>query len=563
MKPSKLLALGIMIIGIVLVAAACGDDATSTPVVMRETVTVPETVIVTATPAPTPTAEPVVSRLRIASEAQVETNQPYLSQAQTLGAQITPVFEGLTMEDVDLKSLPMLATDWTVSDDGLTWTFNLREGVPFHYDNGDFSAEDVRFTWELATSEESPVGLKETLEGYLNSMVIHNDNSFSVTTAQIDPNLCCGRFFMVWFFGDILSSAYFEGEGEQGLLDQMVGTGPYRFVERTLGSSVLHERVPYDHWRVRGEFDEIEVLIASEPGTRLAMLLTGEADMASLPDDLKPAAESGGMRVVSAISPAQNLYMAFGGNYLPTRDNFDVSPWTNPKVRRALNHAINRDELNDTLLGGKGKPMVNAFWDPGMPGWNPAWLDEEHYKYDPALAKQLLAEVEAESGPIDWSEATVLLSPRAVLPQLEDVGEAIFNYWAELDIPITLDPRGDNAYFVDRMRSLNLQNLAIADIAPRISWPRYFSIWYESNGSTHFFENPFLDQKFAELVSEPDPQRREQISREMGDFTYDNYAYVPLFSLTAEVVVNPDVIGEYNWSGVMPWRQIENIKIAR
>ena len=580
MRLNKLLGLGILIFGAMMVAAACGGEATSTPVVIEKEVTkevevtrevikeVTKEVLVVATPtlAPKPTSVPVVTRLIIASEAESETNEPYSSQAQTLGAQITPVFEGLTMDDVDLKSLPMLATDWSVSSNGLTWTFNLRENVPFHFDNGDFSTKDVKFTWEWIIREGSRVGLKETVEGYLNSMQIHNDNSFSVTTEKIDPNLCCGRFFMVWFFGDMLSSAYFDAEGEQGLFDKMVGTGPYQYKERTLGQSLLHERVPYKHWRVTGEFDEIQILVANEAATRLAMLLTREAHMAAVPDDLKDSAVAGGMRIVSANAPSQNLYMVFGGNYLPSKEGYDPNvPWTNPKVRKALNHAINRDELRDTLLGGKGSPMVNAFWDAGMPGWNPDWLTnyDEHYGYDPNLAKQLLSEVEAALGkPLDWSNATVLLSPRPVLPQLMDIGEAIYNYWAEI-VPVSLDPRGDNAYLVTKMRSENLQNIAVVDIAPRISWPRYFSIWYESHGSTHFFEDPFLDEKFAELVSEPDPQKREQISRAMGDFTYDNYAYAPLFSLTAEVAVDPSVVGEYDWSGVMPWRQIENIKIAR
>ena len=91
-------------------------------------------------------------------------------------------------------------------------------------------------------------------------------------------------------------------------------------------------------------------------------------------------------------------------------------------VREALNRAVNREELQNTILGGRGDPMVVTFWLPSLPGWNPEWAAtfEEKYGYDPERAKELLKEAEElNGGPLDWSDSYLLITPRQELSELE------------------------------------------------------------------------------------------------------------------------------------------------
>ena len=157
-------------------------------------------------------------------------------------------------------------------------------------------------------------------------------------TPGIEPTLCCDKKIAYRYWGAVLSKDYFDAEGQEGVDRKMVGTGPYQFKERVSGAYILYERVPYDHWRITPDFDEIQLFTVKEPSTRLAMMLAGEVDIVILPFELQQAAINGGMEVVVAESQTSPIYVEFGGNYLPSKPHYDPTiPWNNRKVREALN----------------------------------------------------------------------------------------------------------------------------------------------------------------------------------------------------------------------------------
>ena len=159
--------------------------------------------------------------------------------------------------------------------------------------------------------------------------------------------------------------------------------------------------MPYDHWRVNPEFKHLKITTSPEDLTRLAMLLTGEANMVDVPKVLHQQAIDEGMEVFESPLPSVGLTILPFGQYYVTQANWnpDTEPWTAPgetgnKVREALNRAIDREQIINELFKGRGEPMYNTTFHQSLEGWNPRWEEEfdAKYGYDPERAKQLLDE---------------------------------------------------------------------------------------------------------------------------------------------------------------------------
>ena len=164
-------------------------------------------------------------------------------------------------------------------------------------------------------------------------------------------------------------------KGLEGFDKRPAGTGSYRYVERKLGKSILFARVD-NHWRgKKPEFPELEIRISREDATRLALLLNGEAHIVDLPRELQPDAVKKGMKILSSQLATDWLSIYMGGQFhLPGDPKFKADvPWNDKRVRQALNLAIDRKELLNTIFRGKGAPMYVSGYQPYLEGWNPAW----------------------------------------------------------------------------------------------------------------------------------------------------------------------------------------------
>jgi len=188
------------------------------------------------TPAPTSTPSatpPQVERLKVAVQLEREQNDPILMTV-VYAAQYAPVYEALVEEDPGHHFVPMLATDWHMSLDGKTWTFNLRKGVQWHFGWGAFTAKDVVHTLQRhvrADSMSVQVGIMQEL---LDHVEVVNDYQliFHLPQPRTDLHI---QLSTRWY-NAIVCQAYFEAEGQEGLNRTMVGTGPYQFKERVWGN---------------------------------------------------------------------------------------------------------------------------------------------------------------------------------------------------------------------------------------------------------------------------------------------------------------------------------------
>ncbi|MEO0561028.1 MAG: ABC transporter substrate-binding protein [Chloroflexota bacterium] len=287
-----------------------------------------------------------------------------------------PLYDSLVYIDNDGVVQPLLATDWTLSDNDLEWTFNLREGVTFH--NGEaFNADAVVKTWEL--------GLDETNDWVQDFSIVEaidvvDDFTIIVKTAEPAPFLL-NRMDQRW---GIVPPAYADEVGVDGLGTAPVGTGPFKFVERRTGDRIVYE-ANTQYW-AEGQpgVENLVFRIIPDATTRLAAVQTGEIDIAPRLDaDLAATLE--GLNNVSVLAyPADRVYYVGFKNVGPG----EGAPTEDILVRQALNYAVDRPGIVQGLFGGQAV-LISGFLIESNLGFN---ADIEPYPYDPDRALELLAE---------------------------------------------------------------------------------------------------------------------------------------------------------------------------
>lgn len=573
MKKNRALATRVIFLTMLLlvlpIMGACGDDEVAAPVASVPTAApaatatsvpptaVPPTKAPEATPVPRATSVPAPKhktsdtyRLVAAIGAlSHDTVKPWVGSSQN--AHILPMYEHLvTAHRATGADEPRLATKWEMSPDGMSWTFNLQEGVEFHKGWGEFTAQDVIHSWERLTSEDSIVGsvkIWRSFVGTTDNLVADGDHKITFNLLKVGPDLIyrvqskTGAFL-------IMSKAQWDAQGEAGFEADPAGTASYSYVDRDpTGGWLAYERVE-DHWRHTPEFAQFMVQMVPEHATRLAMLLAGEAHMVTIPRDLHEQAAVEGMQPVTASTTGTPIVWFLGGCYFATPEivDWDV-PWTDVRVREAMNRAIDRETIIDNIYGGMGRPAFSHYSHPSMVGWDTEWETRgpEMYSYDPDKAKALLA----EAGYADGFEFVMPLYQLSGAPELIPIGEAMAQMFAEVGINAKLKPiefswvRGH--YKAQTAQGMTWHYNPGAARPPHIG----FKSVYWSKGFNMGFTDPFIDAKLAELDEIIDLPKRDAIQREIGEFMISQYTSIPVLYVPQQAVINPDVVKSFIWSG--------------
>ncbi len=476
--------------------------------------------------------------------------------------------------------LPQLAREWDVSPDASEYTFRLQEGVEFHFGHGEFTVDDVILTIDQQMSDPL-AGCKAPLKRFMGSdsmtemiaagnMEVIDDYTFKMKLAQPQVDVADWWFnILVVPCAAVRSSAQHAAEGDAMFESGPAGTGAYQFVNRELKEFTEYEAVPFDHWRVNPEFDRLRITTAPEDLTRLAMLLTGEANMVDVPKVLHQQAIDEGMEIFESPLPSVGLTILPLGQYYASEVNWnpDTEPWNAPGetgalVREAMNRAINREQIINELFKGRGEPMYNTIFHDSLEGWNQRWADEfdEKYGYDPERAKQLLDEagfpgdngenrfsLEVWQSSLPGLPETIEVS-QSVAQAFEDIG--IDARLVEVEFARALDAFRDlhDAHFVLPVRQTIRQINANAriyyytgPINPDTGLP---------NGGVIYMEDPLYDMTYEALLEETDQAERDRLVRAMGDDIYDTYRTIPIVNIRSTLVVNPDEVAEYEFGSL-------------
>ncbi len=280
------------------------------------------------------------------------------------------VFEGLTRYQADGSIAPALAESWTVSEDGLTYTFTLRSGVWFH-DGSEMTASDVKFSLDRARAEDSTNAQKALFAG-IDEVTVVDD-----TTLEIKLSSPSGGFLTNLAWGDAVIVA---PESIEQAATAPVGTGPFEFANWVQGDRIELERNP-DYWGEAPALEKATFKFIAEPTAAFAAMMAGDID--AFPG--YPAPET--LAQFEADPRFKLLIGSTEGETILSTNNKSEA-LSDVRVRQALAHAINRQEIIDGAMFGYGTPIGTHFAP-----HNPDYVDlTGQSAYDPEKAKALLAE---------------------------------------------------------------------------------------------------------------------------------------------------------------------------
>src|SRR5215510_13398369 len=176
---------------------------------------------------------------------------------------------------------PGVAERWVMAEDGLSWVFHLRPGQTFH--NGDpLTAHDVKFSLERQMSPKSLAAAAASMRRSIERIEVVDELTVRVNTKEPQLGLPAALSRAVAPEGAIMPKKYLETVGEEEFRKKPIGSGPWKFVRNVPGDRIEFEAVSQAHWRGRPRFKSLHILQIPEESTRVAMVRTGEAAIASI-----------------------------------------------------------------------------------------------------------------------------------------------------------------------------------------------------------------------------------------------------------------------------------------
>jgi peptide/nickel transport system substrate-binding protein len=518
------------------ITASCGgddDDASTTPTESAPTdatvggsdpdpaSSVPPTSVSEDGPQESGNAPSVV---RISPTGSLDTMDPVLV-ASVQNAFLLPVYEGLTALDADSVPVPSLASEW--SQDGLSYTFVLRDGVTFH-DGMQLDADAVVANFERWRMTPGPnAGTYADIE----SVEALDAQTVRVVLSVPRPTWLAE---LASTAGMIVSPAALDAPD----LDRNpVGTGPYRYnATDSLENRYVYDRND-DYWNV----DELsryperwEVLAIPDQAARVNALRADEIDLAAVQGAAIAELESAGVRV-DLLPPNRLLAL----NILD-RAGDEIPAFGDERVRRALAHAIDREAFVGALFpGGDGVPAMQPFAD-GSVG-HVDGLDAQ-FTYDPDVARELLA----EAGYGDGFEFAV-----PVIPPFQAYAEALAGFLAEVGVTMNIE------LITDDFPTTAASGDYPAFIAPHpYDDPDSFRVRYFDESSAY---NPYgyLDPKLqalgeaAALAPADAPDERAPLYEQYYEYLSEQSLLIGIVQISGAVAVNEDVIASYDWPSAL------------
>tara|TARA_R100000365_G_C2739532_1_gene68330 strand:+ start:155 stop:1708 length:1554 start_codon:yes stop_codon:yes gene_type:complete len=468
-------------------------------------------------------ASPVVAQtppnvLIVGQIAEPQSLDPQVSTAVNDFRILVNIYDGLVRyADGTLEVEPALATDWTISDDGLTYTFNLREGVTFH-DGTPFNAEAVKFNFDRMLDEDHPYYDTGPFPLSFNFSAVDSVNVIDEHTVE---------FVLTEPFAPFLSNlAYPTGliVSPQGVMDNVddygrnpSGTGPYRFVEWQSNTRVVVEANP-DYWDGAPALEAVVFRPITDANTRVAEMLSGGIDvMVEVPpDNVSQFEEDSAFEVYEQAGP-HVWYVMLNAQYGPFADKL---------VRQAANYAVNKDALVNDILQG----TATVSDSPIAPAFNWAYNEDlEPYPYDPDMAEQLLSEAGVDNPEVTFyvtEGGSGMLDPitmgTAIQADLEAVGfdVTIETYEWNTFLGIVNPGLGED---VDMAEMAWMTN--DPDVLPFLTLRT--NAWPEAGGfNSSYYSNEEVDELLEAARVETDIEARGDLYKQMQEIVYEDAPWI-------------------------------------
>lgn len=455
---------------------------------------------------------------------------------------IVEIFSGLVGFDPDLNLIPDIAERWDVSEDGTVYTFHLRNDVLFHDSSRRVTASDFKFSMEralhpdtlstvadvylgdIAGADEYSLGEAEEVAG----IRAIDDNTLEITIEEPNTVFLSKLTYPVAYVVDereVGDSNCFQGT--QWTLNPN-GTGPFKLAEWSLGQSIILEPNENYYLEPKPSLERVTYIIAG--GSSFTMYENGEVDVTGIgPDDIE--------RIRDPNEPLNEEFVE--GESLDVfyiGFNTQQPPFDNPEVRRALNMAIDKELLANTIFAELVTPAKGVL-PPGLPGYNP---DLEGLPYDPEAARDLLEEA---GGPELLDDVTLLTPGRGASPS--DFLEAIIALWEEnLGVRIDIE-QSEFGLFLRDIDEGNFQMFSLGWIADYPDPQNFLEIKLHSNSANNetVYSNPEVDQLLDQARTESDENERIRLYQQAEEIIVQDSPWIPLYHGKRSALIKPYVDG--------------------
>jgi len=406
------------------------------------------------------------------------------------------------------KPKPMLAESWRIVND-TTWEFKLRKGVKFH--NGElFTAPSVKATIDYALDPASKSHFAAAAYwGLVREVQVVDDHTVRFLTKQPWPNLIDSASLTNSL---IMPAKALRELGPEKLAQQPIGTGPFKFVEWKRDERLVLERNP-DYWQGPADANRVTFRFIPEFSARLAALLSGEIDvMKDVPPPVVEAVERSGRAKLRATVSSRINYLALV--------NLKPGPMQDVRVRRAMNHAVDVDELIKQVLRGRATRLCG----PLSPA-NVDYAPVECYKHDVARAQALFREAGVDPTKLQL----VLDTPAGRYPLDKDVSLAIAAQLQRLGIKVNVVVNEWGTH-LDKIKNRHTGDMFFLGWGPALHGqgtmqPLFLADQtYSSYGNTRI-----VDDKIARAQTLLDPKARADAYAELQRLVRDEAPWVFLW----------------------------------
>lgn len=448
------------------------------------------------------------SDIVVAVDADVDTLHPTdFSTTVELGV-LNQIYDTLLYYSPDgtKDPEPRIAESYEISDDGLDYTFHLRDDVTFH-DGTPVTADDVVFSIELYKASEyqgSQISMLSSVEATdEHTVVCHLDAPYSPFLQGI-----CSPM--------IASKAYYESS-EDDFVNNPIGTGPYKFVSRAKGSNIKLE-ANEDYYRGAPEIKKVTFEVIPDSSTKAIALQTGEVNFAEIDSATKPQLEANPAITIAEVPTSAFSYIAM---------NTEKEPFNDVKVRQAINYAIDRDNLVAVCYDGEAEVNSNICAKERF-GYSD---DQFQYTYDPEKAKELLAEAGIET-PYDLGEILVA-------EKYSNLATVIQNDLKAVGLDVTISVKEFNSYISDLQNgSYGITALNMTLEGDTQTLEMAFTSDYIGIANNARYSDEEMDKLFEQARTETDNDKRAEIFNEIFTKAQDEAIYA--------VMCNPMTLYAYN-----------------
>ncbi|GAA2726744.1 ABC transporter substrate-binding protein [Cellulomonas aerilata] len=423
------------------------------------------------------------------------------------------VFDTLVEPDENLDMQPALAESWETSDDGLTWTFHLRDDVTFH-DGSEFTADDVVYSFDRIVDEELSPSWRF---GAVEDITAVDDRTVEITVSQPSPNLLSS-------LGGFKGLAIVEQANvESGdITTAPVGTGPFSVADYTSGESIDLVANP-DYWGGAPEIGGVTYTFISEGATAIAALQGGEIDWTDSVPVQQLEQIQGDEAVETGVVPSNDYwYVAL---------NEKREPWDDVRARQAVAYAIDREAIIQAVSFGTATPNQLAI--PQESSW---FTEYDQYSTDVDRAKGLLAEAGVTSATVDFLATSEY-------PETVTAAQIIADNLAPLGITVNIRTV-DFATWLAEQGEGNFDAFMLSWLG-NIDPDDFYYAQHHSTGGSNYqgYANPEVDRLLDAARTETDTAARKDLYAQAATTIADEASYIYLYNPSVIQAWSPQLEG--------------------